>query len=88
MSLYRISDLRRQHRSGPRSTLYTPSAFNVSGLPTSVSWNAGVMKSSPGPLLIKMAKWIQNQSRYTIAGKTIKPRKRAPKCFPMWFCEG
>lgn len=40
-----------------------PSALRVRGLSERVCWNAGLIKSSPVPLLVRTAKCTQNQKR-------------------------
>ena len=50
-------------------------------MPFSVSWNAGLMKLSPGPLFDRMVKWIQKKNRYRVMGRAMSAAALAMKCF-------
>lgn len=50
-----------------------------------VSWNAGLMNSSPVPEWERTRKCTQNQNMYTIAGTTMRPKALAKKCLVTCF---
>jgi hypothetical protein len=56
--------------------LNTPCELRSSSLPCRVSWNAGLIKLSPGPEYLRILKWIQKNERYSMNGQMMSPIAR------------
>lgn len=65
---------------------HSPWLFSSSSFPFSVSWKAGLMNVSPGPVLLRMARWIQKKVRYRKMGNAMSPIALAKKCFQKYSC--